>query len=50
MFATSEGIQLMKDFNLPDGLMGIGALALGYAASQPHTVKPRKEGYYRIIR
>lgn len=40
----------MKDWNLPEGLMGVGALALGYASAHPHTVKPRKEGYYRIIK
>jgi len=50
MFATPEGKKLMQDFRLPDGLIGIGALALGYAASHPHTVKPRKEGYYRVIK
>ena len=50
MFATPEGKKLMQDFGLPDGLIGIGALALGYAASHPHTVKPRKEGYYRVIK
>lgn len=50
MFATADGKELMKGFQLPEGLMGVGALALGYAASQPPTVKPRKENYYRIIR
>ena len=48
--ALSEGKKLMKDWNLPEGLMGVGALALGYASSHPHTVKPRKEDYYRIIK
>lgn len=50
MFATAEGQELIKSFGLPDGLMGVGALALGYAASHPHTVKPRKNDYYRIIK
>lgn len=50
MFETAEGKQIMKELNLPDGLMGVGALSLGYAASQPHTVKPRKENYYRIVK
>ena len=45
-----EGKKLMKDWNLPEGLMGVGALALGYASAHPHTVKPRKEDYYRIIK
>lgn len=50
MFASEEGKQIMKAWGLPDGLMGVGALALGYASSHPHTVKPRKEDYYRIIK
>ena len=50
MFASQEGKQLMKKWNLPEGLMGVGALALGYASAHPHTVKPRKEDYYRIIK
>lgn len=50
MFATEEGRKLIKEFGLPDGLMGIGALALGYALSHPHTVKERKKDYYRIIK
>lgn len=50
MFASEEGKKLMKEWNLPEGLIGIGALALGYASAHPHTVKPRKEDYYRIIK
>ena len=50
MVETAEGKQIMKELNLPDGLMGVGALSLGYAASQPKTVKPRKEEYYRIVK
>ncbi len=50
MFATPEGQRLMKEWGLPDGLMGVGALSLGYASSQPKTVKPRKDDYYRIIK
>ncbi len=50
MFETAEGKQIMKELNLPDGLMGVGALSLGYAASQPKTVKPRKEEYFRIVK
>lgn len=50
MFDTEEGKALMAEFGLPEGLKGIGALSLGYAASHPHTVKPRKENYYRIVK
>lgn len=49
--AERENIQaLMKEWGLPEGLMGVGSLALGYASAHPHTVKPRKEDYFRIIK
>ena len=50
MFATEEGTDLMKQWGLPEGLVGIGALALGYPNGEPAPAKPRKEGYTRIIR
>ena len=50
MFATEEGKELMKQWGLPEGLVGIGALALGYPEGEPSPAKPRKEGYTRIIR
>lgn len=50
MFASPEGKQMLQDWGLPEGLVGVGALALGYASSHPHTVKPRKENYYRVIK
>jgi len=50
MFATEEGKALMQRWGLPDGLMGVGALALGYPAATPSEAKPRKADYYRIIR
>lgn len=50
MFATDEGKALIKKWGLPDGLIGIGALALGHPADGgTHEPKPRKEGYARII-
>ena len=50
MFNTNEGKQLMKEMGLPDGLIGVGALSLGYAAQEPKEAKPRKENYYRILK
>ena len=50
MFETEEGKALMKELGLPDGLIGIGALALGYPDGAPRSPKPRKEGYYRVIK
>lgn len=49
MFATEEGKAMMKELGLPEGLMGVGALALGYPASEGHA-KPRKPDYYRVIK
>ena len=50
MFATEEGKELMKQWGLPEGLVGIAALALGYPNGEPSPEKPRKEGYTRVIR
>ena len=50
MFATEEGKVLMQQWGLPEGLVGIGALALGYPDAEPSPAKPRKEGYTRVIR
>ncbi len=50
MFATEEGKALMKEMGLPEGLGGVGAIALGYPAAEPSPRKERKEGYARIIK
>ena len=50
MFATEEGKELMAQWGLPEGLIGIGALSLGFPAGEPSPAKPRKEGYTRVIR
>ena len=50
MFQTEEGKALMKQMGLPDGLGGVGALALGYPATSPLKAKPRKKDYFRIIK
>lgn len=50
MFATEEGKELMAQWGLPEGLIGIGALSLGFPAGEPLPAKPRKEGYTRVIR
>lgn len=42
MFASEEGVAMMKEMGLSDGLVGIGALSLGYASSQPKTIKGEK--------
>ena len=50
MFATEEGRALMAELGLPEGLIGVGALALGYPAAPPRDPKPRKENYYRVVK
>ena len=50
MFMSDEGKQLMKKWGLPDGLMGIAAMTIGYPATETEPAKPRKEGYFRIIK
>lgn len=50
MFETEEGRELMKEFGLDDEMKGIGALALGYIEGNAPEAKPRKEGYYTIIK
>ena len=50
MFATPEGKALMQELGLPEGLIGIGALSLGYPAAPPRDPKPRKENYWRVVK
>ncbi len=50
MFSTVEGKVMMQEWGLPEGLVGIAGLALGYPDAEPSPAKPRKEGYTRIIR
>ena len=50
MFATPEGRALMAELGLPEGLIGVGALALGYPAAPPRDPKPRKENYWRVVK
>lgn len=50
MFSTEEGKALMQELGLPVGLIGVGALALGYPAVPPREPKPRKENYFRIVK
>ena len=50
MFDTEEGKAMIRQFGLPEGLMGIGSIALGYAADPPMPPRPRKDNYCRIIK
>ena len=50
LFATEEGRAMMEEMGLPEGLIGVGALALGYPDGEPTAPRARKENYFRIIR
>lgn len=65
MFDTPEGKALLAELAqpgaaamvsgsssvaLPKDLMGVGALALGYPAHEAPAPRPRKDGYWRIIK
>lgn len=50
MFETPEGKELIREWGLPENIIGVGALALGYADGDLPKPKPRKEGYYRIVK
>ncbi len=50
MFETKEGKELIKEFGLPQNVIGIGAIALGYPIKNPANALPRKEHYYRVIK
>ncbi|HCC87605.1 MAG TPA: diguanylate cyclase [Prevotella sp.] len=50
MVEHPEVKELMKSWGLPEGLMGVGSLALGYSESEPHPAKPRKKDYTRVIK
>ncbi len=50
MVEHAEVKELMKAWGLPEGLMGVGSLALGYPDGEPHAAKPRKKDYARVIK
>ncbi len=50
MFQTEEGKEMLKKWGIPEGMAGVGSIALGYADMDTPAAPPRKEGYYRIIK
>lgn len=50
MTERDEMKELMKEWGLPEALVGVGSLALGYASSHPRSIKERKADYYRVIK
>lgn len=45
MFEMEEGKALLKEWGLPEDLVGVASMALGYADCEQPVPKPRKEGY-----
>lgn len=45
MFDSEEGKNLLKEWDLPITLRGVGAIALGYPAKEAPVAAPRKENY-----
>lgn len=50
MFATEEGKAMLAKWGIPEGMKGVGSIALGYADTELPVAPPRKENYYRIIK
>ena len=45
MFELPEGKELLRKWGLPENLIGVASIALGYADCPHPTAKPRKEDY-----
>ena len=45
MFDTAEGKALLKKWNLPETLRGVGSIAVGYPAQPAPEAPPRKSDY-----
>lgn len=49
-FESELGLQLKKEWDIPTYYEGVGICILGYVDGQLPEPKPRKEGYYKIIK
>ncbi len=45
IFDSEEGKRLLREWNLPETLRGVGSIALGYPAAEPTARPLRKDGY-----
>ena len=50
MFQTEEGKNIMKEIGLKEGLIGIGALSLGYPSREPKPAAERKADWTVIVK
>lgn len=49
VFESVRGRALLEEWGIGQDYVGIGHVALGYAAVEPKPAKPRKEDYVRVI-
>lgn len=49
IFDSDEGKALLREWNLPETLRGVGSIALGYPAAEPREAAPRKGDYIKYI-
>lgn len=49
MFETAEGKALLAKWNLPENMLGVAGIALGYADCGHPEAAPRKDDYIRVI-
>ena len=45
MFEMEEGKELLKEWGLPEDLVGVASMALGYADCEQPVASPRKDNY-----
>lgn len=45
IFESDEGKALLREWNLPETLRGVGSIALGYSREEPKQRSPRKPDY-----
>lgn len=50
MFETEQGKKLKAEWGIPEDAYCMSSISLGYADCEHPEAKPRKEGYYRIIK
>lgn len=49
IFDSDEGKALLREWNLPETLRGVGSIAIGYPADKPKAAAPRKSDYIKYI-
>ena len=50
IFASEEGKKLLKKWGITEEVKGIASMALGYPDCEHPEPRPRREGYYKIIK